>query len=394
MKSKFFQFFFLFFIIFFTLQLLGVGQTPEEEISKEDIVLALESKSVTIGSNVRLTIKNNLSEAVTVPSDCPREPLDVYKYDNGTWNQLSAENEYVPCKEMAIAAGETMEIDYGKWKKDLFQEEGKYKVELPLTINDEEKTFFSEFEIVPPGFLKNIWDKLFYKPIYNTLIFLIASMPISQNLALSIILLTILIKIILLIPNNRAIRAQRDLQKVQPHLEEIKNKYKGDQKKIAEETMKVWKEHKVNPFGSCLPLLIQFPVMIALFYVVKDGLNIDENTHLLYDFLRNKDIFIDPWFLWVLDLTKNNLYVLPVIVGGLQFIQMKSTFARQKKTQKSKDKSDMQNQMQTMNATMQYILPIMIAVFTASLPAAVGLYWGISTVFAIGQQYVVNRKGD
>ena len=205
-------------------------------------------------------------------------------------------------------------------------------------------------------------------------------------------LLTLVIKLILIGPNHKALKAQKSLQKIQPELDKVKEKYKGNQQKIASETMAIWKKHKVNPLGSCLPMLIQFPVMIALFYVVKVGLS-PNNIHLLYEPLKNFDLaLIDPIFLSILDLTKINSFVLPLIVGGLQFFQMKLSFALKKDKVKEKTKTDKANQMQTMNKMMTYTLPVMIAFFTATMPAAVGIYWGVSTLFGIAQQVYINKK--
>jgi YidC/Oxa1 family membrane protein insertase len=211
-------------------------------------------------------------------------------------------------------------------------------------------------------------------------------------------MLTLLIRLILLVPSQRAMASQRRMQDLQPKLAHIKKKYAGNQERIAQETMALWKENKVNPFGSCLPLLIQFPVLIALFYVIQNGINPD-NVYLLYAPLKGVDLSnIHTNFLGILELTKANAYVLPVIIGGLQFFQMKLAMAR---TKKAKDEATIVgesqgptkgSEMEMANKTMIYIMPVMIAVFTASVPAGVGLYWGVSTLFALGQQVVVNRQ--
>jgi YidC/Oxa1 family membrane protein insertase len=156
---------------------------------------------------------------------------------------------------------------------------------------------------------------------------------------------------------------------------------------MAEETMKIWKTHKVNPASSCLPILIQFPILIALFYVIQDGLNPDK-TWLLYNFQQNFNLLdIQTNFLNILQLTERNLIALPITVGILQFLQLK--LAMNKKTQTSTSNSDFQASMQNM---MLYFMPGMIAVFTASLPAGVGLYWGTSTLFGIFQQFIINKQ--
>ena len=173
------------------------------------------------------------------------------------------------------------------------------------------------------------------------------------------------------------------MQEIQPRIEKIKEKHKGDQQKIAMETMAIWKDAKVSPFGSCLPILLQFPVLIALFYVIQRGLNPD-NAFLLYANYANLNLSnIDTNFLNILELTKVNFYVLPLVIGGLQFFQMK--LAMGKKNIKAGNEMAMATNMMT------YVMPVMIAVFTASMPAGVGLYWGVSTIYGIVQQIVVNR---
>ena len=154
-------------------------------------------------------------------------------------------------------------------------------------------------------------------------------------------------------------------------------------------------EHKVNRMGCCLPLLIQFPILIALYYVVQNGLNPD-NANLLYGGLQNFDYSkINVIFLNILDLTKINIFVLPLFVGGLQFLQMKLALVRnKKKAESNKDQAPKKSEMDAANGMMLYFMPAMIAVFTASVPAGVGLYWSTSTLYGIAQQMVVNAKAD
>src|SRR5690606_26363572 len=115
-------------------------------------------------------------------------------------------------------------------------------------------------------------------------------------------------------PNHKALKAQKQMQKVQPQLEALKIKYKNDPQRLAQETMGIYKKYKVNPVSSCLPMLIQFPILIALFYVVRDGLtSIDPSF--LYSSVENLDLStVNPRFLG-LDLTRANWWILPIIVG-------------------------------------------------------------------------------
>ena len=205
--------------------------------------------------------------------------------------------------------------------------------------------------------------------------------------------MTILIKLILLGPNHKALKAQKQMQKVQPQLDALKIKYKDEPQKLASETMAIWKKYKVSPMSSCMPMLIQFPILIALFYVIKNGLNF-VNPTIVYSSLQGFNLNnINTEFLGIIDLSEVNVIVLPLIVGSLQFFQMKLTLGKAK-TNKPVVKDDASNPMGGMQKMMIYFMPIMIAVFTASVPAAVGFYWGTSTLFGIGQQIVVNKSKD
>jgi YidC/Oxa1 family membrane protein insertase len=185
--------------------------------------------------------------------------------------------------------------------------------------------------------------------------------------------------------------------KIQPELDEIKNKYKGDQQKISLETMALWKKHRVSPIGGCLPLLIQIPILIALFYVVRTGFTPYEGYH-LYSFLSSFDLAkVNPDFYGILNLQEVNATWLPIVVGLLQYAQMKMSLSRFS-GQAPKPKSsggigaDLQNPLLMMNKSMTYFMPIMILLMVASLPSGVGLYLGISTLFGIAQQFTVNRS--
>lgn len=379
---RFLLFFLVFLIIF---QWFTGGQKKQN--SQDDIVINAR-KSFTVGALVEMQILNNREEALALPLPCHGIPFTVEEYKNGEWIGKTAKEAPTDCVpgSLAIEAGKTEKVTFGLWGRDFFSEPGRYRVSVKTAIEDKEKTYSKEIEIKPAGVMKKLWHELLYRPIFNTLILLISVIP-GHSLGLGIILLTLLIKLILLHPNQKALKSQKAMQRVQPELDAVKLKYKNDQQRLAQETMAIWKKHKVSPMGSCLPLLIQFPILIALFYVIRDGLG-TVNPDLFYESLKAFDLTsIDSNFLGIMELTKKSLIALPVIVGGLQFIQMKMSFGKMKPT----GDKESGNPMPMMNNMMLYTMPIMIAFFTASLPAAVGFYWGVSTLFGIGQQAVVNK---
>ena len=361
--------------------------------SSDDIVLSGKDK-VTIGKEVIIEISNNSAFPIIIPNNCPKNPLTVERYVNGEWEEKTTEIDTSGCedaKDIAIPSEKRATIKFGKWNQGLFGEAGRYRISVKTELDQKEKEYSYEINIAPPSAISKFFSEIFYRPIFNTLIFLISILP-GHSLGLAIILLTLIIKLILLGPNHKALKAQKAMQKVQPQLDALKIKYKEDPQKLAQETMAIWKKYKVSPMSSCLPMLIQFPILIALFYAVKSGLSI-VSPEILYETLRSFDLNLINTHFLSLDLTKVNLIILPLFVGGLQFIQMKLTLGKAQKSDTPVKKGEI-NPMPAMNKMMQYMMPVMIAFFTASMPAAVGFYWGTSTLFGIGQQVIVNRSKD
>ncbi|MBN2096284.1 membrane protein insertase YidC [Candidatus Peregrinibacteria bacterium] len=394
MQNKFIRFL-LFFLIFLVVFQLFSGKDKNNTAVNDDIVFVSKSAFV-IGNEVTLTMENRSGQILRIANTCPANPLQVEFYVNGEWIKKEAvlEDPSVCGKEEfsnVLEPGDKVRIGFGAWNADLFSETGRYRVIYQTILDEKEKNYFHEIVIKEPGILRQGWNALLYRPIFNTLIFFVSKLP-GHNLGWGIIFLTLIIKLILLGPNQKALKSQKVMRTVQPQLDALKEKYKNDPQRLAQETMAIWKKHKVSPMGSCLPMLIQFPVLIALFYVVKNGLAIVDPA-ILYAPLKNFDLAsVNPIFLGIIDLTKINLIALPVIIGGLQFAQIRLSLG---KTAKSNALSKQSNPaMPMMNSMMQYFMPVMIAVFTASLPAAVGFYWGISTLFGIGQQLVVNYAKD
>lgn len=239
-----------------------------------------------------------------------------------------------------------------------------------------------------------------YEPLFNALIYIYNVVP-YHDIGLAIIIITILIKIILFWPSLSALRSQKALQDTQPALEAIKKKYKGDKEEMGKQLMKFYKDNKVNPFSSCLPLLIQLPILITLYRVFFTGLAVDAETGILaadqlehlYGFLR--DIYtttpLNTMFLGFVDMAKSHNIYLAVLAGLAQFFQTKTLQAKKPavKTKGSKD----EGMAAMMNKQMLYFMPIITVVFGYQFPAGVTLYWLTNTLFSLGQQlYFFNYK--
>jgi YidC/Oxa1 family membrane protein insertase len=351
---------------------------------------------------VQVKLQNNTQDAIEIENDCPREPFDVLHYQNGDWTQLEVSPK-ITCisnDPFVVEPGEQLDIQYNSWNHALFNEIGRYKIRVNAVIEGEMQTFESnEFTVGGKSVWGYLWGTFLYQPIYNALIFVVSHVP-GFNLGIAIILLTILIRLILFLPSQKGLESQRKLQDLQPRIKKLQEKYKDNQQKLASETFALYKEYKVNPFGSCLPLVFQLPILIGLFYVIQTGLNPD-NIHLLYAPLQGFDLsLIDSNFFGLLNLQQREVFVLPLIVAALQFFQMKLALAKKGKPAESKKEKQITKkdskpggvEMQKASEMMVYILPAMIALFTASVPSGVGLYWGTSTIFGILQQLYVNKR--
>jgi YidC/Oxa1 family membrane protein insertase len=225
-----------------------------------------------------------------------------------------------------------------------------------------------------------LWYEILYKPLLNALIVLYNTIAFG-DMGIAIIELTIVIRLILLPSSIKALRSQITLQKLQPELEKVKQKYKDDKQKQTQATMEFYKKYKINPLSSCLPTLIQLPFMIALFWILRDALNTN-NMHMLYSFVT-KPAQINTYFLGVVNLAASKNYILAALAAITQFIQSKMIMPKSTSGEKG---------MQSMISTqMIYFMPILTFVIAITLPAGLALYWTVTTVFAIVTQYFILR---
>jgi YidC/Oxa1 family membrane protein insertase len=344
-----------------------------------------------LGQNDLVTahIENFTTQDVTLKNHCPEPAIQVEELKNGQWvpKTYSAKLNCANIQDVIIKPGEKYAYSFHSWNHEIFGELGNYRLKAQIGDQSMES---SQFEVVNMSFFGWLWSTIIYQPIYNALIFFTSIVP-GNNLGLAIILLTILIRTLLLLPNQKALKSQKKLQNLQPKLAELKEKHGGDQQKMAAETLSLYKEHKVSPFGSCLPLLIQLPILIGLFNVIQTGID-PGSSYLLYPPLANFDLSqVQTNFYGLLELTKIDFIVLPILVGLLQFLQLRLSMGMGKK---SKTEKKPKSEMEMANRTMTIIMPFMIGFFTASVPSGVGLYWAFSTIYGICQQLVVNKSHD
>jgi len=227
---------------------------------------------------------------------------------------------------------------------------------------------------------------------------------IPYALGFSIIVLTVLIRLILYPLTASQLKATKKMQELNPHLSNLKEKHKNDAKTLQAETMKLYKEHGVNPAAGCLPLIIQLPVIFALYSVLQDIVKFSttEINKVLYsDSIKLTKSWDTTFFGLPLAQSPSHLYqtlpvvlLIPVLTGVFQFIQSKMMLTAKpknavvKKDEKKKDDFATAFQSQSL-----YIFPFMIAFFSWGFPIGLSLYWNTFTIFGIIQQYKISGLG-
>jgi YidC/Oxa1 family membrane protein insertase len=197
--------------------------------------------------------------------------------------------------------------------------------------------------------------------------------------------------------------SMREMQKIQPLMKAVQEKYKNDKERLNKELMALYKEHKVNPMGGCLPLLIQMPILILLFQTLRVFKYHIPNTEI-----------INGGFLWIANQVEILKDGLPVIVGGLAapeqliglgggifgieyigilpFLVGGSMYIQQKMTSTGGTTGKDGGSTQQTQKMMTIMMPLMIGFMSFSLPSGLTLYWFTSTLLGIGQQYLINKK--
>lgn len=231
------------------------------------------------------------------------------------------------------------------------------------------------------GIIVTIFDALFYYPLFNALVFIYNYLP-GRDLGLAIIVFTILVKFVLYPFSVKAVKSQRAIQKLQPKIKEIQNLYKDSKEKQGIATLELYKKEDINPFSTLFLVLIQLPILFALYRV---SLNILKANELgsLYSFIAKPGI-ISPLFIGLVDLSHPNIWF-AALAAILQFFQTKMLMAKPV----TQNKDDMSIMIQKQ---MTYVSPFITVIFLVKLPAALSLYWIISGIFTIIQQYIILKK--
>lgn len=233
--------------------------------------------------------------------------------------------------------------------------------------------------------ITTIYNDFLYRPLFNIIVFFYNIIP-GHDFGLAIILVTLLIRLILFPFSRQGIKSRKALEELQPKIKEIQKKYK-DKKEQASQMMNLYKVYKVNPTSGCLPLLIQLPIIIALYRAFINVIN-PNSLNLLYSFIRNPGS-LNTYFLGIVDLAVPNIF-LAIIAGVSQFVQSKIMFKTSPPGAIGTDQKI--NIQKTMNRQMTFFMPFITFFIALRLPAGLPLYWAASTLFGTLEYLLINRK--
>ena len=284
----------------------------------------------------------------------------------GPVNWLGLEDKYfllalVPEKDAAV-----------EWESEVPSiDTARLKLSVPLELNPGESRTISHNAYLGP----KIYDRLLSYGVgledaieFGFLSFLAKPFLVVlnffekflKNYALAIILLTGIIKVVFYPLTKHSLNSMKEMQKIQPQLSALRQKYKDDKEKLNKELMGLYKRYKINPLGGCLPMLMQIPVFIALYEVLSVAIE-----------LRHA-----PFAFWIMDLSaKDPYYITPVLMGASMLIQQKMT----------------PSTMDPMQAKMMLIMPIVFTFLFMSFPSGLVLYWLVNNVLSIAQQYHIYK---
>jgi YidC/Oxa1 family membrane protein insertase len=310
------------------------------------------------------------------------------------WEKMEFSSDF--CREISVWTWEVLELDYSNEYKN-FDKIWKYALEARIA----DKKFLDQFELKNKWLIKKTFTGLIYTPIYNLVIWLIKLF--NWSFWWAIIWITLILKLLLLRPQQKMMVSQRRIQEIQPKIKEIQEQYKWQQQILGQKLMELYSKEKINPLGSCWFLLIQMPILLVVYNIIR-SIQTPANEYYLYSFLDNfsltsinfnfywLDLLASKWVQWI---------ILALCVAGVQFLQVKVSLPKKKesnnkwlvleKKKNEKDYSKLTPDPEMMNKFMLYWMPIMVWFFTYSLFAALGLYWGISTLFTLFQNLIVNK---
>lgn len=240
-----------------------------------------------------------------------------------------------------------------------------------------------------------LYNEIFYRPLFNGLVFLINVIP-GNDVGLAVILLTLITRIIIFPLTQHSIKTQFKIQKIEPDIKKAREN-NTDKHKQTQEILNIYKKNKISPYSGFLSVLMQLPILIALYQVFWKGLSQDHNLYSFFKIPQNPNFL----FLGFFNMTQKSLF-LAVLTGLSQFFQMyfsnpspknaQNGPLRSRDSEASKTNSFEDALKRSLSFQMKYIMPVFIFFIALKFPAAVSLYWTTMNIFAIVQENIIRKK--
>lgn len=235
--------------------------------------------------------------------------------------------------------------------------------------------------------ISTFYHIVFYKPLLNSLVALVGFLPFN-DIGIAIIMLTLAVKFILFPLTHKTTVTQIKMKRIEPELKNIKEKFKNNSGEQARKTMQLYREHGINPLSGFVTLLIQVPIIFALYKVFLGGANFDAVN--LYSFVSAPES-VNTLFLGLIDMTQRS-YSLAFLAALSQFFQMRFALPPVKKGNQTDSFKD--NFARSMNVQMKYVMPVFIFFIGLKFSSAIALYWTTMNVFAIIHEAIVRKKAE
>lgn len=230
-----------------------------------------------------------------------------------------------------------------------------------------------------------IFHVVFFQPLYNALVWLTDVLP-GGDVGLAVIILTVVVRLILFPLQHKMTHTQRKMKELDGEIKAIKDQYAKNPQEQAQALMALYKEHGISPFSGFLLLLIQLPILWALYRVFRGGIVADPAS--LYSFVA-APLAVNPLFFGLINLSAHSL-VLSLVAGAAQYLQVNLAMPALAST---KDGTDFQSQLaRSMSLQMKFIFPAMIVLVSWSLPSVMALYWITTSLFSVGHELLVRRQ--
>ena len=229
-----------------------------------------------------------------------------------------------------------------------------------------------------------LYNELIYRPLFNGLAFFVGVVP-YHDIGIAIIILTIVVRIALLPLSHRATKTQMKIKEIEPHIRKIKEKFKKNKEEQAKQMMALYRQHRINPFSGFVIILIQLPILFALYKLFWNGVRFDVDN--LYFFITLPEV-IQSKFLGIFDVSQSSVF-LAVLAGVSQFFHTKLISPSPKK--KSSDNSFQDSFTQAIHIQMKYIMPLFIFFIALQFTSAIALYLTTMNIFAIVHTGIVKK---